>query len=416
MISRDAFTKFVRRAFAGAAVAAAVSLSATACQAQDAPTPLQKLLLNKHPLLRKIFVEAPPTDVKGLAAQIKAEEITVRQRIQAVRYLATVDCVAYPEAKAMLVKMLHKDKWEPVRYEAAKALKIMLAAGACSEKRDPDRYNSWMQAWRRNNRRTPRGSERSRYDYCPGCCDKKTLNALVKTAYEMNDRASCFEPSLRVREMAVDAIRSCGVPCNAGPYYAEGQPNEMGPPPPEPPGEAPPVKPGEGDIPKPKKPGEGELPDDPNGEAPTLEIDGASRGVRANRVSMRRTIPSASPVKSLNGHCVVALAHGKNIPVDRRYQSIHKGRLYFFSSPSAKEAFDMNPDRYAIAYGGFDPVQYVQSKTLTEGRLLCEYRGQMYCFASRTNWQEFLRDPSLYSAGLPGRSSVRQVSAERTRR
>ena len=135
-------------------------------QAQD-KVPLKELLLNRDPLLRKLFAKSPDDDVKGLAAKIKADEITVKHRIKAIRYLATVDCVAYPEAKEMLVKMLHKDKWEPVRYEAAQALKIMLAAGKCSEQRDPERFGGWLSAWKKNNRRASKTSYQSRQDYCP---------------------------------------------------------------------------------------------------------------------------------------------------------------------------------------------------------------------------------------------------------
>ncbi|MFK7818580.1 MAG: hypothetical protein AB8G99_07670 [Planctomycetaceae bacterium] len=409
-IGKEAICKVVSRMFVCTTLVVACTGSPSEVIAQDPPTPLKELLLNKDPLLRKIFAKSPDDDVKGLAASIKADEITVKQRIKAVKYLATVDCVAYPEAKAMLVKMLHKDKWEPVRYEAAEALRIMLATGARSEKQDPERFDGWMSRWRRNHRRSRGEDYQKRYDYCPGCCDKDTLNALVKTAYEMNDRASCFEPSLRVRQKAVEAIRSCGVPCNAGPYYGEGSDlEEPGPPPldveEKKKGEVPPpsqVDPGE--VRPPSDEGEVTPPTDGEPDGPLLDIGTANRNrVPASRVSLRATTrrPETTVIPSLNGYCVVSLMHGQKKPAYADFQSAYRGRLYHFSSLDAKVRFDRTPATYAVAYGGFDPVQFVKSRQMLEGRFLAEYQQHLYCFASHENWQEFLRSPSRFAMGVP---------------
>ncbi len=396
MASRDAIARFARRILVGAAVATTIMISTTQhCAAQEEKPTLQELMLDKDPLLKELFAKSPEDDVKGLAAKIKAEEITVKHRIKAIRYLATVDCVAYPEAKAMLVKMLHKDKWEPVRYEAAKALRIMLATGACSEKREGSNYSKWLWAFRRNNRRTPAGAEKRRYDYCPGCCDKDTLNALVKTAYEMNDKASCFEPSLRVREMAVEAIKSCGIKCNCGPYYAADGVEEMGPPP---------ADSGSGGEVQPPPSGGGEVQPPPAPPEATPGIDAASRsGIPTSTVSMRRTQtlsvaadPLKTPVPCLKGYCVVNLVAGRRVAARSGITSLYKGRIYHFADVSAKQQFDREPEKFALAYGGFDPVHYVRTQGLADGTLLCEFRGKLYSFASQANWQEFLKTPERY--------------------
>ena len=113
-----------------ASVGIAVCTVAFTLPMRGQEVPLKQQLRGRHRLLRRVFVNAGDNDVKGLAATIKADEITVRHRIKAVRYLATVDSGSYPEAKQMLIDTLHNDKWEEVRFEAAKALRLMLAGNA----------------------------------------------------------------------------------------------------------------------------------------------------------------------------------------------------------------------------------------------------------------------------------------------
>ena len=206
--------------------------------------------------------------------------------------------------------------------------------------------------------------------------------------------------------MAVEAIRSCGVPCNAGPYYGEGSDQEeQGPAPPEMPEEIPPAKGGEDKPPatdddsgEDKPPAE---PSEEDGDGPSLDIDAAGRArVRARTVGARRAVPRTSPqttrIPSLSGYCVVALVHGRKVPTQGLYQSVYQGRLYQFSCEQAKRKFDTTPETYAVAYGGFDPVQYVKSRQLSDGRMLTEYQGRLYSFASHANWEEFLRSPARY--------------------
>lgn len=428
MARTEAFKRFVRQVLVGSAVATLVTGVATPpTQAQDAPVPLKELLINKDPLLREIFAKAPVDDVKGLAAKIKAEEITVRHRIRAVRYLATVDCVAYPEAKEMLVKMLHEDKWEPVRYEAAKALKTMFGTGVCAEKKRPERFGDWLTAWRRNNRRTSGKGER-RYDYCPGCCDKDTLNALVKTAYEMNKRGNCFEPSLRVREMAVEAIKACGIPCKCGPYYGEGSDQEeMGPPPieiatPEDPVEVKPKKKDEPTEVKPKKPSQDATDVPPSasrtpGKTPfrTAAFRNSAGQSRSRNDNVSNTASTNAPLPSLNGLCIVELAANRRVKANSQFRTVYRGRCYYFSSGDAKARFDAAPTKYAVAYGGYDPVHYAKSKSLLDGRMLCEYRGQLYCFATKANWETFQKDPQRYVVRKANAIPVRQVGHTRSK-
>jgi hypothetical protein len=71
-----------------------------------------------------------PDSAQGAAAQIQKSEAEARARRLAVRYLGTVDCNWYPEAKAGLIGALRGDPNECVRLEAA----IALGRGCCCNK------------------------------------------------------------------------------------------------------------------------------------------------------------------------------------------------------------------------------------------------------------------------------------------
>jgi hypothetical protein len=62
-----------------------------------------------------------------MAAKIRSEEDSVKNRQAAVRYLGTVDCQFHPEVEAGLITGLRADRSELVRLEAAMAL----AKGCC---------------------------------------------------------------------------------------------------------------------------------------------------------------------------------------------------------------------------------------------------------------------------------------------
>jgi hypothetical protein len=63
-----------------------------------------------------------PDSAEGAAARIKQDEADAKKRRAAVRYLGTVDCNFWPEARDALVNSLRADKNECVRFEAAMAL------------------------------------------------------------------------------------------------------------------------------------------------------------------------------------------------------------------------------------------------------------------------------------------------------
>ena len=96
------------------------------------PVALAKKIKLTDPLLKPPFAAAPPGSLKGLAAGIRAAQLDVPNRVKAVQYLGTVDCVAYPDAQKVLIATMEEDPSEEVRYEAVMALRNMLTRGCCN--------------------------------------------------------------------------------------------------------------------------------------------------------------------------------------------------------------------------------------------------------------------------------------------
>jgi len=104
---------------------------------------------------------------EGAAAKIKKEEAAAKARRAAVRFLGTVDCARFPEAKDVLIASLVDDTNECVRYEAALALQ-----SGC-------------------------------------CCNKETVKALTDV---ITGKTRIPETSERVKAAAVVALGMCEVP------------------------------------------------------------------------------------------------------------------------------------------------------------------------------------------------------------
>lgn len=396
---------FGKLLFVGLAV---ICIAAPASFAQDAGAPPWGEFLRrfkKDPLLKKPFHMSPESEVKGLSSKIRARELDIPNRKRAIRYLKDLDCTQFPEAKEMLLSLLNpeEEKWEEVRYEAARGLRDMLARHSCnpaagkngSERNAGNRQNSrtddcegsfWQQCCNTTSNvgKRVRGERTKPQEppcHCTSCCDAKTLNTLAKTAYEMKENGCCYEPSLRVREMAVEAIKACGVPCNYKPYYGDSD-EEPGPPAFEEAGE---------DIDGGKSGGEALPPG-------TSEDPGAPPTPDSAFVPGRLpTVTAVTPISRLTNLCVVGLAHGQRVQPDPGIKTTYRGRVYSFASEEAKQEFSANPERYAVAFGGCDPVHFVQTHNAVEGRFLAEHEGRFYMFATRENYLAFRANPARYS-------------------
>ena len=347
-----------------------VPLVATApeAQCQDKGAPLWGEFLKrfkKDKLLKKPFVNAPEEAVKGLASKLRARELDIPNRLRAVDYLSTFHCTKFPEARDMLIDVLHNDKWEPVRYQAAIALRNMFANCACDaedEVTDQDRQRGAPDA----------GSPR----HCACCCDAKTLESIAKVAYELKDNGCPSEPSRRIREMAVEAIKVCGVPCCFKPYMSG---DEQGPP-------------AWDTDDKDDGSGGGEVVPPPIKELTPVPLSGDGR---LSIPTVRTVVPK--PIARLSNLCLVSLKQGQHAAADPGFSAEYRGRIYHFASQSARDEFQQNPEEYAVAFGGCDPVHFVETREVVEGRYLVMHNRKFYMFATQENFQRFKSDIVRYT-------------------
>ena len=131
---------------------------------------------NPPPPIAAVALPPPPPPAVNAAAVIKVEAAQAEARVEAVRYLATVDCHWYPEAEAGLIASLRADRSECVRLAAAEAL--------------------------------GRGC----------CCSKKTIAALQLAAAGSNLDGNPGERCPRVRWAALEALQTCLLQCNAADF------------------------------------------------------------------------------------------------------------------------------------------------------------------------------------------------------
>ncbi|MFO0946912.1 MAG: hypothetical protein U1D30_13365 [Planctomycetota bacterium] len=126
----------------------------------------------------------------GLANQLKKEEAKIPLKVQAIRYLATLDCVCYPEVVDALLASLD-DCAEVVRYEALKALH--------KQCKGPTHCNKEGCA-----------ADGSCPDVCMSCqCQKKVVDRLNTLLLERDTTGCLKEKSERVRELATQMIEEC---------------------------------------------------------------------------------------------------------------------------------------------------------------------------------------------------------------
>ena len=115
------------------------------------------------------------------AAKVKADQDQAEQKIQALRYLATIGCTeCYPDVEDALLAALD-DCTESVRYEAVKAL---------------------------------RGDSKSACSQCcqGGCCSEKIQKKLSKLVNDYEKDGSRVETSQRIRRQARLILQTCGPP------------------------------------------------------------------------------------------------------------------------------------------------------------------------------------------------------------
>lgn len=143
-------------------------------------------------------LESPDAAIKK-AAEIKMAEDLKKQKIKAIKYLASIGCGCYDAdggvTDALAASMT--DCTEDVRYEAVSAIADAAQGGCCSKC----------------------GST------C--CCNKKILMQLASTAYDRDDHGCYLEPSERVRQAAAEALRICCPNTSPPIIVASSEPEEI---------------------------------------------------------------------------------------------------------------------------------------------------------------------------------------------
>ena len=124
--------------------------------------------------------EGTPEIIKK-AAEVKQAEDAKAQKIKAIKYLVSIGCGCYDKDDSITQALIAAagDCTEQVRLVTMKAL----LEAACGEK----------------------------CEQCgTGCCCKEPMiMQLYKMAYERDDKGNYLEPSARVREAAMKALRAC---------------------------------------------------------------------------------------------------------------------------------------------------------------------------------------------------------------
>jgi len=104
----------------------------------------------------------------------------------------------------------------------------------------------------------------------------------------------------------------------------------------------------------------------------------------------------------LEGYCPVTLTE-KGAWVEGRAQwgVRHRGRTYLFAGAEQQKAFLADPDRYAPALSGDDPVLAFDAGKSTPGqrRYGVTYQSRMYLFSSTETRDTFAANPQRYTTG-----------------
>jgi YHS domain-containing protein len=109
--------------------------------------------------------------------------------------------------------------------------------------------------------------------------------------------------------------------------------------------------------------------------------------------------PMSAPPVAIGGYCPVELIrNGRWTPGDLRYTIVHNGQTYRLSGYSQWQDFKANPDAFAPAYSGNDPVLSTDEQHLMPGKVAycATYNGRLYMFSSPATQAKFNQNPQRY--------------------
>jgi protein disulfide-isomerase len=103
----------------------------------------------------------------------------------------------------------------------------------------------------------------------------------------------------------------------------------------------------------------------------------------------------------LEGYCPVTLVDkGSWVEGRAQWGARHRGRTYLFASAEQQKAFLADPDRYAPALSGDDPVLACDTGKQIAGqrRYGVTYQARTYLFSSPETRTAFTANPQRYTA------------------
>jgi protein disulfide-isomerase len=105
----------------------------------------------------------------------------------------------------------------------------------------------------------------------------------------------------------------------------------------------------------------------------------------------------------MDGYCPVSVMdENRWVAGDRQWGAQHRGRTYLFRDAAAQQRFLANPERYAPALAGFDPVLVTELGQYLPGKREhgVRYNDRMYLFGSEEALQKFSQTPDAYVARI----------------
>jgi len=142
-------------------------------------------------------------------------------------------------------------------------------------------------------------------------------------------------------------------------------------------------------------------PKTPADEAKTPSTGATATSTPSAQQPAAATDPFGSMPLGLEGYCPVSLVD-KGTWVEGRAQwgARHRGRTYLFAGVEQQKAFLADPDRYAPALSGDDPVLACDTGKQVAGqrRYGVTYQARMYLFSSPETRSTFAANPQRYTS------------------
>ncbi|WP_425616730.1 thioredoxin fold domain-containing protein [Anatilimnocola sp. NA78] len=105
----------------------------------------------------------------------------------------------------------------------------------------------------------------------------------------------------------------------------------------------------------------------------------------------------------MEGFCPVSLlTEGKWKKGEAQFGAKHRRRTFLFASAAHQQQFLADPDRFSPVMVGYDPVKFMQTGELIEGKATfgLTYRKQIYLFTDDASLKTFWQNPRQFTDGL----------------